>query len=165
VSIDYSQLRVLIVDADNFTRSIVKNVLEELGFQSENIHETGSGVDGLELLRVKTAHIAICSKRMGSIDGVEFVRTIRDPEQCSAPGIAIIFCSQQLNKTLVEEIREAGVNEVIAKPITIGAVQSRIQHIFEKPRPMVTIKDYVGPDRRRVDNGDRPRERRSQKRE
>jgi len=165
MSNDYSHVRILIVDADKFTRSLLKNVLEELGFQGKNIDETGDGKEALDLLRSWTAHIIICSKRIGSMDGVAFVRTLRDPTQCSAPGIAIIFCSQQLDKELVEEVREAGVNEVIAKPITIGAIQTRIRHIFENPRPLVTVKDYAGPDRRRVDNGDQPRERRSQKRE
>ena len=160
----YKTLRVLIVDADKFSRNLIKDVLESLGFEGEKISQTANGSEALESLRTNKVDIVICARNMGSIDGVAFIRTLRDPEESPAPGVSVIFCSRQLDRHLVDEIREAGVNEVIVKPITISAIESRVRALIEKPRPLLKAPDYVGPDRRRVEEGNVPRERRAQKR-
>jgi DNA-binding response OmpR family regulator len=101
---------------------------------------------------------------MGTIDGVDFVRKLRDPKESPAPGVPVIFCSRQLDRQLVEDVRDAGINEVIVKPITLGAVKSRIRILFEKPRTLVNLTTYVGPDRRRLHDDNVPRERRAKAR-
>ena len=161
----YKTLRVLIVDADKFSRDLIKDILESLGFEGERIFRMGNGAEALESLRTNKVDIVICARTMGPIDGVAFVRTLRDPEESPAPGVPVIFCSRQLDRHLVDEIRGAGVNEVIAKPITISAIESRVHALLEKPRPLLEVSDYVGPDRRRVDEGNVPRERRAQNRD
>jgi two-component system chemotaxis response regulator CheY len=161
----YANLRVLVVDADTFTRNLVKGVLEDLGFERYNLFDTGEGMAALELLRYKKVDLVICARNMGAIDGVDFVRRLRDPKHSPAIGVPVIFCSRQLNRQLVGEIREAGVDEAIIKPITLSAIESRIRAIREKPRPQIAAPDYFGPDRRRVVNPKVPRERRAQPRE
>jgi two-component system, chemotaxis family, chemotaxis protein CheY len=161
----YKMLRVLIVDADKFSRDLIKDVLESLGFEGEKIFRTGNGAEALENLRTNKMDIVICSRNMGPIDGVTFVRTLRDPKESPAPGVPVVFCSRQLDRQLVDEIRRTGVNEVIVKPVTISAIESRVRALLEKPRPLLKVSDYVGPDRRRVDEGNVPRERRAQNRD
>lgn len=161
----YKTLRVLIVDADKFSRDLVKGVLEALGFMGENVFRIADGLEALETLRINKADIVICDRTMGAIDGVDFVRKLRDPGESPVPGVPVIFCSRQLDRQLVEEVRMAGVNEVIVKPITHGAIESRIRFLFAKPRPLVKLATYIGPDRRRIDDSDIPTERRIEKRE
>jgi two-component system chemotaxis response regulator CheY len=165
MSSNYANLHVLIVDADKFTRDLIASVLEELGLSKSNIFCDGEAEDALETLRIRKVDIVICDRNMGSIDGVEFVRKIRDPDESPARGVPVIFCSRQLNRELVAEIRNAGVNEAIVKPITIGAIESRIRSVLQKPRRLISVTDYYGPDRRRVDSENVPRERRAQPRE
>ena len=49
----------------------------------------------------------------------------------------------------VQEARNAGVNEFLAKPLTARGVVERINQIVEHPRPYVKTEAYFGPDRRR----------------
>jgi len=161
MSNSFETLRVLIVDGDRFSRGLLRDVLEGLGFLGQNILRVGDGLEALELLRTVKVDIVICDKQMGAIDGVEFVRKLRGPNESPSPGVPVIFCSHQLNRQLVEAIREAGVNEAVIKPITHNSIQSRIHQVLEKPRPIVDAADYTGPDRRRVKSDDIPRERRS----
>jgi CheY-like chemotaxis protein len=164
MSTAYSTFRVLIVDADKFSRDLLKEVLEALGFEGENIFRIEDGAEALETLRIKKVNVVICDRNMGTIDGVDFVRKLRDPKKSPALGVPVIFCSHQLDRQLVEEVREAGINEVIVKPITLGAVKSRIRILLEKPRPLVNLTNYVGPDRRRLHDDNVPRERRAKAR-
>jgi len=47
----YKTLRVLIVDADKFSRDLIKDVLESLGFESKKISCMWDGTEALEGLR------------------------------------------------------------------------------------------------------------------
>ena len=158
----YASLRVLIVDENRFTRELIAGVLEDIGFQKQNLMATGDGKEALDLLGVKKVDFIICDVQIGSIDGLTFVRTLRKPGECPVPGIPVIICSGQLDKKRIEEIQEAGVNEVVLKPVSLGAVESRIRALLLKPRPLVNFGDYIGPDRRRVMNDEIEVERRSQ---
>ena len=52
----------------------------------------------------------------------------------------------------VLEARDSGVNEILAKPISIKSLHSRLVSIIEQPRPFVKSKNYFGPCRRRSDD-------------
>ncbi len=41
------------------------------------------------------------------------------------------------------------MTEILAKPISIEALHSRIVNIIKEPRPFIKAKHYFGPDRRR----------------
>jgi len=49
--------------------------------------------------------------------------------------------------------RDAGVKEVLAKPLKAKLVLDRLFEIIERPRSFVVAPAYVGPDRRRRDAG------------
>jgi hypothetical protein len=45
--------------------------------------------------------------------------------------------------------RDAGVTEILAKPITAQNLMLRIAEVVDKPRAFVRCETYFGPDRRR----------------
>ena len=47
------------------------------------------------------------------------------------------------------EARDSGVTEIIAKPVSLRSLYSRIVAVIERPRPFIRTPDYFGPDRRR----------------
>ena len=49
----------------------------------------------------------------------------------------------------MRQARDAGVNEFLAKPVSVKAVMSRLVSVIEHPRPYVRTKAYFGPCRRR----------------
>ncbi len=52
----------------------------------------------------------------------------------------------------VFEARDAGVTEMIAKPLTTRAILNRIETVIMRPRPFVRKDDYFGPSRRGIDD-------------
>ena len=149
MSIPYPQLRVLIVEDHAFTRLLIKEVLQSLGCQQGNIHEAEDGASGLNVLQEKRADLIICDWQMQPMDGLTFVRKLRDPEKSKNPFVPIIFCTAHTDMDLIQRARDTGVTEVMTKPITVKAIESKIKAILEQPRPFVDSTQYFGPDRRR----------------
>ena len=61
----------------------------------------------------------------------------------------------------VMQARDAGINEFIAKPVSVKTMISRLSSIIEHPRPYVRTTVYFGPCRRRRQDEHRGPERRS----
>lgn len=164
MSIPYPQLRVLIVEDHAFTRLLIKEVLQSLGCQQDNIHEAEDGATGLKALQEHRADLIICDWQMQPMDGLTFVRKLRDPVNSKNPFVPIIFCTAHTDMDLIQRARDTGVTEVMTKPITVKAIESKIKAILEKPRPFVDSAQYFGPDRRRRSDGNAPAEDRRQAR-
>lgn len=49
----------------------------------------------------------------------------------------------------VQEARDMGVTEFLAKPFTIQAIGNKLISIIERQRQFVHTRSYFGPDRRR----------------
>ena len=63
--------------------------------------------------------------------------------------IPVIMITGHSTMRRVAEARDAGVNELLAKPLTARGVLERLNRIVEHPRPFIRTADYFGPDRRR----------------
>jgi CheY-like chemotaxis protein len=149
MSLSFAPVRVLIVEDNAFTRSLIAEVLFTIGFQRGNIFEAEDGLSALKLLSSERVNLVITDWRMEPMDGLTFVRKLRDEAKSPDPFVPVIFCSAYTDQRLIENARDIGINEVIAKPININNIESRIRVIFEQPRPFVQANAYFGPDRRR----------------
>lgn len=152
--IGYKQLRVLIIDDQAFTRLLIKEVLQSLGAAPEHIFEAEDGGGGLEILKERKVDLIFCDWQMQPMDGLTFVRMLRDPEKSKNPYVPVIFCSAYTERELIERARDTGVSEIMAKPITVKAVHAKIEEILKRPRDFIESDRYFGPDRRR--RSDRP---------
>ena len=74
---------------------------------------------------------------------------MRNATSSPNPYIPIIMVTGHTERHRVEAARDAGVTEILAKPITAQNLFSRIGEIVDHPRPFVKSVDYFGPDRRR----------------
>jgi DNA-binding response OmpR family regulator len=83
------------------------------------------------------------------MDGIALTRHIRTSENSPNPFMPIIMVTGHTERARVEEARDAGVTEFLAKPVTPKNLYSRIAEIVERPRAFVRTESYFGPDRRR----------------
>ncbi len=149
----FDQLKILIVDDEDHTRTLIKEVLQIIGFSQANIREASDGLSAIKSLEEERVHIVISDWQMEPMDGLTFVRKLRDQDESPDPFVPVIFCSAYTDQDMIERARDMGVNEVIAKPVNIGNVESRIIAVLEQPRPFVAASQYFGPDRRRRRDG------------
>ena len=145
-------LRVLLVDDNQHMMAIVTTVLSVVGVTL--VRETRDGAEALELLRDWSADLAIVDFQMQPLDGVEFTRLVRNSPDSRNPYLPIIMMTGHSERSRVEEARDAGVTEFVAKPLTAKSVLERINAVIYRPRAFVRTETYLGPDRRRRETPD-----------
>jgi two-component system chemotaxis response regulator CheY len=145
--IDFSNLRFLVADDNQYMRRIVRALLQ--GFGAREVHEAPDGKAGLDAFNKFTPDIVIIDWAMPNFDGLELARKIRQPDTNASPFTPIIMLTAHSERRRVMAARDAGVTEFMVKPISAMALHQRIFTIVAYPRRFIRTKTYFGPDRRR----------------
>jgi two-component system, chemotaxis family, chemotaxis protein CheY len=140
-------LSVLVIDNSQFMRKILRNLLLNVGVKE--IHEAGDGIAGLEAIREIGPDIVVLDWELSLLSGAELVRIVRSPGLFPTPNVPIIMLSSYGERGRVLEAARIGVNEYLVKPISAQALLDRMVSILVKPRPIVRLGDYYGPEPRR----------------
>jgi two-component system, chemotaxis family, chemotaxis protein CheY len=150
LSSGFESLRVLLADDNAHMRTIVTAVLKSIGVK--HIRDASNGAEALTVMREWQADVAMVDFRMQPIDGVEFTRLVRNAKDSVNPFLPIIMLTGYADRSRVIDARDAGVTELIVKPVTAQAVIARLNSVIFHPRPFVRTEDYFGPERRRTVN-------------
>lgn len=140
-------LQVLIVDDNQHMRTIVATILDGVGVRY--IKQASNGAEALDILRTWPMDLAIIDYAMEPLDGVEFTRMVRNASDSKNPYLPVILMTAHSDRRRIVAARDAGVFEIIVKPMTAKALMDRLQAIIERPRPFVRNETFFGPDRRR----------------
>jgi two-component system chemotaxis response regulator CheY len=119
-----SEVRTLIVDDSSVMRKIVERALRQAGLDPLVVHEAGSGIEGLDLLRAKRVDLIVSDINMPSMDGLEFLRQIR--AQNLAPGVPVVMITTESSEEHVKQAILAGAQGYIRKPFTAEQVKERV---------------------------------------
>jgi two-component system chemotaxis response regulator CheY len=119
-----TEVRTLIVDDSTVMRKIVERALRQAGLDTMVVHEAGSGVEGLEVLRAKPVDLILSDINMPSMDGLEFLRQLR--AQNLAPGVPVVMITTESSEEHVKQAILAGAQGYIRKPFTAEQVKERV---------------------------------------
>jgi DNA-binding response OmpR family regulator len=97
--------------------------------------------------------IVISDLIMSPIDGLLLLRWIRTAKE--SPDLFVPFVMLSGAADNVNQARELGSTEFLAKPFSAQSVYKRILEVIDYPRQFVTTTHYFGPDRRRRESGSR----------
>jgi CheY-like chemotaxis protein len=140
-------VKILLVDDNQHMRILLGEILRAIGVT--RLFEASDGAQALQFLRHEQIDIVMTDLAMQPLDGIDFVRLIRNSKDSPQPMIPVIMITGHSTVRRIGEARDAGVNEFLAKPVTARGVIQRISQIIEHPRQFVRTADYFGPDRRR----------------
>ncbi|HEX3366220.1 response regulator [Phenylobacterium sp.] len=143
----YDLLKILIVDDNHHMRVLLSEILKAIGVR--HIFEASDGAQGLQLMKNQLIDIIMTDLSMQPLDGIDFVRLLRRSPDSPNQMCPVIMITGHATIARVQEARNAGVNEFLAKPLNARGVIERISQVVEHPRPFVKTADYFGPDRRR----------------
>ena len=141
-----NQLSVLVVDDNAFMRKLVRGMLGHIGVKT--IYEAADGIAALETIRAMTPDVVILDWEMPLLSGPELVRIVRSPGVFPMPDIPIILLTAHGERWRIVQSMKLGVNEVLCKPVSAKALYDRLISILLKPRKIVRIGDYYGPEPR-----------------
>ena len=143
----FENLKVLLVEDNTQMRILMRDLLAGIGFKQ--VLDAPNGEAAIALLRERKCNLILSDMAMQPMDGLEFTRRIRNGETGADPHVPIIMVTGHTERHRVEMARDAGVTEILAKPITIQNLHARLAEIVERPRAYIRTENYFGPDRRR----------------
>ena len=149
--IDFRDAKVLVIDDSRHMRVIVKSILVQIG--CKDVREADNAAAAFAEMRGFPADLIIVDYAMEPLDGLDFVRLVRTAKDSSNPTVPIIMLSGHTEIHRIAESRDAGVNEFLAKPVSVESLRSRMISLARNPRRFIRSKNFVGPCRRRNDYG------------
>ena len=147
---DFQSLRVLVVDDSRSMRHIIRSILSALGCRE--VRESGDAPAAFKEMQNFAADIIVVDWYMEPLDGLEFVLLVRTAKDSRNPFVPIIMLSGFTEYRRVAEARDAGVSEVLTKPVSPRSLMHKLRLAIYRPRPFIISPAYTGPDRRRRKN-------------
>ncbi len=140
-------VRVLIVDDQDFIRSLVRQMLGVLG--CTHITDVPDGRLAWEVIQDNPPDFLIVDWEMQPMDGIELVKKVRNDPHSPDRFIPIVMLTAHSERPRIIAARDSGVNEFVMKPVSAKTLFSRLNAVIEHPRRFVRTSEYFGPDRRR----------------
>lgn len=140
-------LKILLVDDNQHMRTLLTELLRAIGLRQ--VWEAQDGSEALTIMRAESIDIVMTDLAMRPVDGIDFVRLLRNSPESPNPMAPVIMITGHSTHRRVKEARDVGVNEFLAKPVTARGLIERISEVVHNPRPFIRAADYFGPDRRR----------------
>jgi two-component system, chemotaxis family, chemotaxis protein CheY len=141
-------LAVLVVDDNQYTRKMIRNLLVNCGVK--DVFEAGDGIAALDAIRSIAPDVVVLDWEMPLLSGAELVRIVRSPGVFPIPNIPIIMLSAHGERWRVVEAVRLGVHEYLVKPVSAKVLYDRLVAIVSQPRPVVQLGDYYGPEPRKM---------------
>ncbi len=158
----------MVVDDNTFMRNLLVNTIKAFGIENTlGERDCAAAIKRLKLSKTDpiaaglgTVDMIISDYLMDGVDGNLFLHWIRTNREVPDRFVPFIMVSGAADQFVVEQARDTGVTEFMAKPYSARSVADRILAVVNSPRQFVLAPGYFGPDRRRVEL-DVPEERRT----
>lgn len=148
---------VLVVEDSSFIRTVLTATLRAIGVGTVNA--VPGGAEAIRFLEERRAalppgtspvDLIISDLVMPEVDGLMLLRWLRYSPKSSDKFIPILMLSGAADRHYVEQARDLGASDFIAKPFSAKTIADRLLYAIARPRRFVLAKGYFGPDRRRV---------------
>ena len=120
--------KILLADSSTFTRILLANALETLGFEVVAVAK-----DGREALDKFTQHnpdIALIDLKLEEIDGIDVVRTLTTDNPSAA--VALLMPENMDDPDIIVEAVRAGAKSYIKKPTSSEEVKRRLANLLRR---------------------------------
>jgi len=119
---DLGGLKILVIDDQEFVRTIVKKMLQQVGIGS--VVEAQDGNSGLEAAERERPDVVICDIQMRPVDGFGFVKALRALPYGQA--MPVIMLTAHTDAATVTRSKELKVDAILAKPVLPPALRDKI---------------------------------------
>ena len=143
LNLNFSALKVLVVDDSGTVRAYLRKVLLELGVHTIQMAEDGA--DAIEKLAKFPADVAICDLHMAPLDGIEFTRLLRNADDSPNTYLPVLMLTADATELQLKNALAAGVNGFMIKPIDMCALRRSIVALFSRPQVFVQGERTLRP--------------------
>jgi len=139
--------RALVVEQSNYFSKLIKHWMIELGFRDVRICSDTD--EAIEMLAAVEFDLIVCDLKSEPLNGFAFVHSVRRLRGSPNRLKPVVLTSHCATRTRVENARDVGISEFIAKPWSRKVFTQRIMAALLHQRNFIKAGSYFGPDRRR----------------
>ena len=129
--IDFSKIKVLLVEDNEVNREIASLILEEFGFQLETAVDGKDALDKVAASRPGDFDVVLMDVQMPVMNGYDSARAIRKLNNPELAQIPIIAMTANAFAEDIQNAKDAGMNSHIAKPIDIPAMIATLTEVLK----------------------------------
>lgn len=122
-------LRVLVADDNEINQVVACKFLQKLGCQVE-VARTGR--EAVEAITRTVYDVVLMDCEMPEMDGYEATREIRLREEGTLSHLPIMALTGHTSDEETEKCRQAGMDRVITKPVTLAVLRQSLQELMHK---------------------------------
>lgn len=120
--------QVLVIDDISATRSVLRDMLTEMGFT--DIVEAKNGAEALEKLKEHRAQLIISDYVMDGMTGLDLLSQLRNhPYLVDIPFIVVSSCG---DIPVIDTALELGADDYIMKPISFKLLRRKISDVLRR---------------------------------
>jgi two-component system chemotaxis response regulator CheY len=121
---------ILIVDDSLTARTFIARTLQMAAVPLGQVYQARNGQEALELLQRVWVDLVFADINMPAMTGTEMVRQMRAVELLKSIPVIIISTDQSAQR--MAEMREAGVQAYLTKPITPEDVKTVVERFLKR---------------------------------
>ena len=145
---DFRDISTLIIDPAGHSKALLKGLLTTL--EVARAATVNSTEEALLTLRREVFTVVFCDELAGFLEPFAFLKALRRDLTTRDVTVPVVLISAGADYPKIVAARDAGMNDVISKPVSAETIERKLRSLLLAPRPFVTAKTFVGPDRRRA---------------
>ena len=122
-----TSIKYLVVDDFSTMRRIVKNLLQELGYQ--NVQEADDGKTAWPMLQTGSFDFVITDWNMPLMPGLDLLKAIRADEKLKT--LPVLMVTAEAKREQIVEAVQAGVSGYVVKPFTAEILKQKLDKILQ----------------------------------
>jgi DNA-binding response OmpR family regulator len=91
-------------------------------------------------------NVLFCDETAGDIAG--FMKALRRDTKTKNIALPVFLVSAGVQEEQVAIARDAGMNGVVVKPLSVATVEKKLRLTLEEPKAWIATPNFIGPDRR-----------------
>ena len=120
--------KVLIAEDSSVIQNLAKKILE---FQNFEIHSVKNGQQVLDALEKEDFDIILLDINMPVMDGMECAKAVRGLKDAAKAKIPMIAITGNARNYSMEDFKEAGFDDMLAKPLNFDALVAQVKSLTE----------------------------------
>lgn len=118
-------------------------------FDVASVHMSKSYDDATKRLATRSFDCIIVDNMTSKKNGLMLAKYIRQLKDEKLQAVPIILCTSYTGLQSVINARDAGITEILAKPVSPSQIMEKMINAFFNQRDFINSDIYSGPDRRR----------------
>ncbi len=123
-------IKILVVEDDDFTRKIILRVLHDLGFS--NASDVDSAESAIKLFEVNGFDLIITDINMHGMNGMKFIQLIRAGKTHAKPETRVVVLTSFSQTEILGTALKLDINGFLVKPIIPAVVEEMIEQAMSE---------------------------------